>query len=320
MHGISIRLFLLCVFFLTGCSDKPTASWNLTTQGAYAAAISPNGEYAAVGSILHGGSLWRLTDGERLYNWNHAAGEYSQLVAVGFSTDSKFVLTAESKRMVLWDVKSGESRGFWRVEGGALAVALSDNGQFGLVGQENYSAQYIETRSGSVIGTLNHGDDVNTVAISANGRLGVTGSEDGYVKIWSLLESKALHTFKLGDDISKVAISKDGRLAFGTLYYGKGKIWDVKTGKEITEIGYNRNTISAARFSDDNSTLLTGDTARRIVQWSVKDGEVLRDWNAKPPTTVRPSGLVVVDVSYGKNDNQVYSVFSNGSVSYWEIK
>lgn len=319
MPGLRFLITLLVTLSLTACGDTPNQKWELTAQGAFSIALSEDGQYAVVGSILHGGSLWRLTDGERLYNWNHAQGQKSEIIAATISPNNSHALTAEKKRMVLWQISTGKPQGFWEARGGALDVALSKDGRFALVGQENYNALFIDTTSGSILAKLAHGGDVNTVAISDNGRLGITGSEDGHVRIWDLMSEKAIHSFKIGDDVSVVAISNDGQLAFGALYYGKGTLWDVKTGKAISEIGFVRNTFSAARFSKDKNWLLTGDTVRRVMLWQVKTGKEIQTWSAKPPSFHPPSGLIIGDVAFGKNPKtSAYAAFSNGQVLYWE--
>lgn len=313
---VVIGLLISC---LVACGDTPNREWQLTARGSYTATLAEDGSYAVVGSILHGGSLWRLKDGERLYNWNHAAGETSEIIASAISPDNLFALTAEKRRMVLWQISSGRPVGFWEARGGVLDAAVSDGGRYVLVGQENYNALYIESASGSILGRMVHSGDVNTVAISGNGRVGVTGSEDGYVRIWDLRKEKELHRFKLGDDVSVVAISHDGRLAFGSLYYGKGKIWDVSSGQELAEIGFPRITQSAARFSRDNRWLLTGDTVRRVMLWDAKTGESIRTWASRPPSFQPPSGLVVSDIAFGKQpETSAYAAFSNGKVVYWQ--
>ena len=313
-----IGLMITC---LAACGDTPTREWQLTAQGAYTVSLSGDGSYAVAGSILHGGSLWRLQDGERLYNWNHTSGETSEIIASAISPDNQFAITAERKRLVLWQIASGRPAGFWEARGGALAVALSAGGRFVLVGQENYNALYIQSATGSILGRLPHSGDVNTVAISDNGRVGVTGSEDGHVRIWDLRNERELHRFKLGDDISIVAISGDGKLAFGSLYYGKGKIWDVQTGEALCEIGFSRITQSAARFSQDNRWLLTGDTVRQVMLWDTTSCNRVRTWSAKPPSFHPPSGLVVNDVAFGPQpETSVYAAFSNGTINFWQDK
>lgn len=310
-------LSLLLLITLAGCADKPEQRWTLTVQGAHSAAISPDGQYALVGSILHGGSLWRLKDGERLYNWNHQADSYTELVAGAFSTDSRYAVTAEKYRLAMWDVNTGRNQGFWSMDAGVRAVALSDQGALLLAGLDNYSLKYIDTRNGAILRTLNHDGRINTLAISGNGRLGISGAEDGMVKIWDLLEGKALHQFHLGDDVATVAISRDGRLAFGALYYGYGKIWNVGDGRELKKIGYSRNTLTAARFSADNQKLVTGDAVRRTIVWDVATGSLDSDRKADAPYFFRPSGRVIVDVQYDNSSGQLYSVFSDGSVYRW---
>ena len=308
---------LIICLFITACGDTPNRQWETTASGAYTASLSPAGDYAVIGAVEHGGSLWRLQDDERLYNWNHTAGQFSKLVASTFSTDGRYTLTAERKRFVMWEVASGRAAGFWPAEGGVLSLALSDNGRYAIVGQEDYTALYIDTATGSILNTLSHAGDINTVAISADGLVGVTGSEDGIVKVWDLPAGKETFAYRLGDDVSAVALSADGSLVFGSLYYGKGKIWQTKTGQEVASIGHNRTTITVARFSKDNSKLLTGFTARRVVLWEVATGNDLKSWRADAPLFWRPSGLVVNDVAFGSQPNQILTVFSNGLIYQW---
>lgn len=316
-----IITYIVLSTLLFGCGDTPTKHLELTEQSAYASAISPDGKYALVGSVLHGGSLWRLKDGERLYNWNHDKGQLTAMSAVAFSTDSQFAMTADKKRLVMWEVSSGKPQGFWSASGGVLSLALSDEGKYALVGQEDYTALYIETATGSILHKLNHAGDINAVAISADGQIGVTGSEDGSVKVWKLGgdEAKNIQTFSPGDDISAVAISRKGTLVFAGLYYGTGKIWNARTGKELSTIGYPRITLSAGRFSPNGRKLITGDTVRRVMVWDVKSGKKLKQRVAKVPSFYPPSGLVVEEVSLLANGT-ISTIYSNGSVNIWTNK
>lgn len=316
MRPLSLA-FILFALILSGCGDTPKRTLETTVQGAYSVTLSPDGQYALVGSIKHGGSLWRLQDGERLYNWNHAQGQQSNIIASTFSTDSKYAITAETKRFVMWEIATGKPAGFWPADGGVLSLALSDNGRYAIVGQEDYTAMYLDLATGSQLSTLNHSGDISTVAISADGLTGITGGEDGIIRVWNLPEGKETFAYKMGDDISSVAISSDGSLVFAALYYGKGKIWQTKTGQEVTEIGHFRTTMTTAKFSADNSKLLTGFTARRVVLWDVQTGENEKEWRADAPLFWRPSGLVVTDVAFGTKPGEILNVFSNGMVYWW---
>ena len=315
----SLTLLLSFCALLTACSDPPSKHLELTAQSAYASAISPDGKYALVGSILHGGSLWRLKDEEKLYNWNHTKGQQTAMSAVAFSTDSRFAVTADKRRIVMWDIKTGRPKGFWAATGGILSLSLSDNGSHLIVGQENYSALYIETKTGSILQKLYHSGVINAVAISSDGSVGVTGSEDGSVKVWRLGKDDPIHTFQVGDDISSVAVSNEGTLVFGGLYYGTGKIWDSQTGKELSTVGFSRVTLSAARFSIDGKQLITGDTVRRVMVWDVKTGKQIREKVARAPSLYPPSGLIVEEASL-QPDGTISAIYSNGSVNVWRNK
>jgi len=303
---------------LCACSDTPDRTLSLTSQGAYASTISPDSQYALVGSVLHGGSLWRLHDSERLYNWNHTQGKYSKLSAVTFSTDSLFALTAEKYRVVLWDVLTGKAKGFWRTQGSVSSVALSDNGRFALIGQQDHRSLYIDTQTNNILQTFESGDSVNAVAISADGKIGIIGSDDNTVNVWVLATGKRLHNFEMKNDIASVAISRDGSLGFGSPHHGKGKIWDIASGTELSEIGYTRVTLSTAQFSADNKQLVSGDTVRRIMIWDVQTGKKLQQKVAKSPSLYPPSGLVVEGTSL-TDSGQLSVIYSNGSVNTWEI-
>ncbi|WP_235015381.1 hypothetical protein [Oceanicoccus sp. KOV_DT_Chl] len=108
-------LVIVLPLLLSACDSgkAPTQSWENAVKGAYSAALSQDGQRSVIGSITHGGSLWTTSKGERLFNWNHKKGEYSNIIAAGFSPDGRFALTADHQTMVLWDATTGQSLTFW---------------------------------------------------------------------------------------------------------------------------------------------------------------------------------------------------------------
>lgn len=310
---------LACTLLLTGCGDTPKASVSLAAQGTFSSALDNQSQYAIVGSINHGGSLWRLKDQERLFNWNHKQGEYSQFVACALSPNGSHALTAERKRLVFWNTKTGEAQNFWQINGSATSVSLSRNGLFGLVGQENYNALFLDTAGSSILARLPHGSAVTDVAISDNGRVGITGDDQGYVRIWDLTKPKELHRYKIGNSVATVALSPNGQYGFGAPTYAPGKIWDVATGKLISTVGTHRITLSAARFNHDSSQLLTGDTFRRTVLWSIKAGTQINSWAEYAPGFNPPSGAVINDVAFSPDRKTVTTAYSDGKFTTWSL-
>lgn len=313
------RLGLLTIVaaLLVGCADTPKQTIQTTRAGAYSTALSPNGELALIGSINDGASLWRIADAERLYDWNHAAEARSDMTAATISTDSLYALTAETNRFVLWDIRSGQSLGFWPTQADILAVALSGGGQYAVVGLRDSEAIVMDTRSGSMVAQLSHPDAVTHVAVSNSGEIVATGCKDGIVRVWNLSNEKLQFAYQLGDEVSALALDTRGETLFASRYYGKGHIWETATGKMLTTIGHSRTTMTAGQFSANSRQLLTGFTTRRVILWNVASGAVSAEWRADPPFFWRPSGLVVSAVSLNANGEAI-TTFSNGSIYQWQ--
>jgi len=107
---------------LAGCDDSlsPSYSIEVAAIGAQGGSFSSNGNYGVVGSVHHGGSLWRIKDGARLFDWNHHQGEFTTVISADFSPDGKLALTADSHTLVLWDTNEGKALRFWTAPGEVL--------------------------------------------------------------------------------------------------------------------------------------------------------------------------------------------------------
>ena len=176
-HTLGI-LTLALALAAAGCSgdSKPSASYELAAQGVYAAALSSGSELALVGSLNHGGSLWNTGSYARVFNWNHRAGEFSELVAAEFSPDGTRAVTTDPRTLVVWDTRSGDALAFWTTPSAALDVAIANDGRV-LMGLEDHSAVVFDADSGAHLETLLHEGVVGSVALSADARWALTGSD-----------------------------------------------------------------------------------------------------------------------------------------------
>ena len=120
---------------LMACDAKPPQqSWEVAAKGTYSAALSNDGQFSLIGSIYHGGSLWQTKTHERRYDWNHKAGEKTNVIASGFSPDGQFALTADHQTMVLWDTSNGEAVTYWIAPNEVMSVDLTPRGEAALLG------------------------------------------------------------------------------------------------------------------------------------------------------------------------------------------
>ncbi len=305
---------------LAACADAPSQTWQVAEKGGLmTASIDADGGRVLAGAVAHGGSLWRLSDGARLFDWNHGEGAHSVLVAGAFSPDGSLAATAERNGIVAWRTDNGESAGFWRTEAGVRSLALSGDGRWLLAGLFDGVAMLIDLRVGQPAGRIQHRFVVNAVALDGAGRLAVTGSDDGAVQVWSIEDGSERLAWRYPSGVSTVTLSPDSRLVYAGRQHGKGEIRDIDSGRQISQIGHDRGTVVAARFSSDGRRLLTGLPAGRLILWDVQSGAQLRQWVAPRSAIWYPTALVPLDVAFDERGGRVLGVFSDGSVMAWPL-
>jgi len=320
---MTLRLSLLISLALLvgGCEQgaAPSRSFEVSTIGAQAAALSDDGQWAIIGSVHHGGSLWRTHDGERIFNWNHQKGQQTTLLAADFSPDGLWALTADRHTMVLWNVKSGAAERFWTAPGEVLSIALSQNGKYALLGLSDFKAALFDVRRGGVRRVFNHQNRVRSVALSNDGKLALTGSEDATATLWDLASGEALLTIEHDSDVQQVALSPDAKRALSSSKYDRTAIWNTDTGEELGDLPLSAERIkrglylTVTRFSEDNTQLLTGRPDRTVQLWDLKNMRQLKRWTLPKRDPWKPSSAAVLALAFGEN-NQYYAVASNGLV------
>jgi WD40 repeat protein len=310
---------LLCTVLLSACNEPPSASWNLTEQGGvFSVSFDAEAEHVLVGSVRHGGSLWRLSDRKRLYDWNHQAAGLSLLNATALAANGRFAATGEGRQLTLWDSASGQPLGSWLLDGHIQSLAVSDDGQRILAGLRDHNAVLMDTRLGQPLARIRHGSTVQAVVISRDGRIGATGADDGVVQLWDLDSGQARLTWRFASGLSSLALSDDQRLLFAGRYHGLGRIWQLSDGKRRTDIGHERGSISTARFSRDSRELLTGSPDGSTALWSTTDGQRLQQWRAPRQSFYSNRGMALVAVAFAKAPGRYYSALSDGRLLQWQ--
>lgn len=162
------RIFIASTLALTlGCnsSSKPSHSLEVAIQGLYTASLSKTSDYAVIGSVQHGGSLWKVATDERLYDWNHSHNYLSTLINSSISADNLWSVTADQNTLVLWDIKQGDSKRFWHSTGEVLDLAINETGTQALLGLADNSAVLFDVVAGGIKQTFQHKDAVRSVDI-----------------------------------------------------------------------------------------------------------------------------------------------------------
>ena len=310
------------VLLLFGCSTKrlePESKFQVASVGLNAGAFSDDGQYAIVGSVHHGISLWRTKDMERLFDWNHKKNELTTLVAADFSPDGKWALTADVHTLVLWNVDTGEAPRFWRAPGAILSVQLSNDGDTALLGLSDHTAVLFDIKRGGVLRTLNHANRVRSVALSDNGKYAVTGSEDYRALYWDLENDTAVSKQLHEDDVQLVAISDDGATAFSMSKYDKALLWTTKDGQVVGELPLHAERLKrgllfvSARFGSEGKYLLTGRPDQIVSLWDVKGLSLIWEWEIPKKNAWKPTSASVLDVAF-VDEHTLLALASNGYI------
>lgn len=309
MRWITQLAWVLLLTALSACDNtpKPTHSTEVANKGILSGAINQDGSFAIVGAIFEGGSLWRLTDRERLYDWNHRAGERSTIHSAAFSRNGRWAATATTHTIVLWDMSSGEAARFWNAPAEVLDIALTPDANYALLGLVDGTAVLFDIKRGGVKRTLRHENRVRKVDLTADGRIAITGSEDYTAVVWDLASGKALHTFKHDAEVQMVAISEDGSRALSAAKYDKAVIWNLTSGKALGQVPLAGSLtkrglrFTAARFSADGRQLLTGRPDEIVQLWQVDSLKQLKIWRLPKRDTLQPTGAAVLAVAFANN-------------------
>lgn len=323
--AVKYSIIGLIGLLLSACdSAKTPLEWQTyATLGLYSAAISNDGRFAVIGAQAEGGSLWKIETAERLYDWNHQKSTRSLIAKTAFSPEGEFAVTANQQDLVLWHTATGKAEWFWSSPGEILDIALTSNGREALVGLANHTAVIFDIVNGGIKHTLRHGGRVRSVALSKNGKFAITGADDYTTSIWDISTAKRVQQMTLDNIIDTVALSDDGELAFSASSLDKGIIWSPITGKIISYISGNesftkkRISYLSARFSDDNTQLLTGSSSGSVKLWDAQDGSLLEYWQAHKKHAYGPTSVSVIAVGFSDQGGYL-AVGSNGVLNQFE--
>lgn len=114
------------------------------------------------------------------------------------------------------------------------------------------------------------------------GHLLLSGSLDTKVKIWDTAADRGVRRTYMGHTgaVRQVRFDNNGRRFASVSYDRHTKIWDTETGACITSLTTGKVPICATWYPDDgNNVIMVGTTNRRVVQFDVRTGEQVLEYN-----------------------------------------
>ncbi len=270
----------------------------------YAAALSPNGEWLAVGGFGPASDQWGTIYLISLPHRQVARvlkGHNSVIHDVAFSADGQRLISGSHDNTArVWSVTDGQCEFVLRghtgdihgvafaPDGRRCATASSDDtAAVWNVGPSLRNGQAASRSDAATISPATvlrgHRDDVRCVAWRPDGSVLATGSYDHSIRLWSP-EGKAYKGFdQLGErTILSVTFTSDSRRLLYTAIAEQEKsthlagLLDPSTGRTVVEFDQHTNTVWHGVLSRDGKRAATCDHVGEIVVWQTADGRVVQ--------------------------------------------
>lgn len=325
----SFRLPALIVLgaLLAACfNQEAEQSFSTAVQGVYSAEFSQQGDLAVVGSIQHGGSLWRTEDAERLYNWNHKADTRTAITALAFSPDDNFVVTADINSIVLWDAHKGTALRFFDAPGEILYIALTPAAGKALLSMADNRAILFDIQRGGIVHQIALEASILSQAISGDGRYALFSLDNRQLQRWDLASATLEGQLETLGRVNTLAISANGRYGFTSVQHRDASIIDLDSGEVVSNLKYNNkffpsfSTFLTARFYNDGRQLLTGNTTGAMELWDTLTGQRLQRWITPKSASFGPTNFSVVAVAKADRSQQVLAMTSDGTTYRFPVQ
>ncbi len=322
-HRAKIRIpliSLIVLFFMVGCEqDGPRQKQAHAEKTIRTAALSEHGRYALVASIGSPAVLWDTQRHKQLFQWRHRADTDHAIIVTAITPDGRYAMTGEPTTLVRWDVEIGKSRGYWQMPAKIKDLALSPDGQYGLVALANQQAHYMDFENNQVLAKLKHDGPINSVAISPDGRYAVTGSDDRTVKLWLLENKQLLQIWRHEKPVTYVTFAADNRTVMSNSAQGGIFLWSTTSKKPLRHLETTPTSITVAEFSPNGQLLVAASPPRILSLWHVNSGQKIKEWLLPKTDFWKPTSVIVHDISFLPGNKSIMTEDSTGLGQVWDI-
>lgn len=200
-------------------------------------------------------------------------GHTSAVSAVAFSPDGNQLASADSRRVLLWDLRTRMARVLLDARG-AFALAFDPGGSY-LAAATGDNVALWKLALGEPPRTLQgHQRPVRQLLFSPDGKALVSGSFDGTIRIWD--PAGAGTTDRVGrhsSDITSMAMSPDGRFVASGSRDRMVNLWGLKDAVLLRSFGPHDGEVHSVDISPNGRVLAVGTENGGVTLWDADHGE-----------------------------------------------
>ncbi len=318
----------------TGCADGTARVWDATSGQPLSGVMRHPAGVTSVAWGRDGKALFTGCRDGLLRRWDVASGSITALgsrhsnfiYSIAVQPQGNLVMTGSEDRTArLWSALTCEPVGEpLQCRGGVFGVAFSPDGD-SCATSSVFEVQLWDTATHKAIGKpLYHESWIWSVAFSPDGRRLLTGCRDGSARLWqvgnraSLSDPRPEATIRTPTSVRCVAFGPDGRRFVTASEEAMARVWRIPDRSHPLHSLPGMGPVTAAAFSPNGQTVVTGDTdvpfsfgsRGSAAVWDVATGRQLRKL---------PVAHAVRTIGFVNHDNLVWVGGYDGSASVWDV-
>jgi WD40 repeat protein len=236
--------------------------------------VHPDGTTIATGGedmLIH---LWDPSSGEIKQTLE---GHIKPVVYLCFSHDGRYLLSAASTEIRVWDLETGSFTKYLNHVTHVHNLDFNrDASRFLSTSLKNKFNEWDRREPGVIRSFEKHTRSCLAAAYSPDNKKIASGSLDRTIKIWDAEKGEVIHDISAhGENILSIDFDPSGKLLASASMDKNMKLWDVETGKIhklLTGHGY---AVVYVRFSPDGKYLISASFDKTAKLWEVSTGNCI---------------------------------------------